>query len=46
MNWSEYLEVMTILVQLVMIFLIIPSCLIVGFVLISRLLKIAWEEIS
>ena len=46
MSWAEFFEVMTIIIQLVCAFLIIPACIVACVILINRLLKMAMEEIS
>ena len=46
MSWAEFFEVMTVIIQLVCAFLIIPACIVAGVILINRLLKMAMEEIS
>lgn len=46
MSWAEFFEVMTIIIQLVCAFLIIPASIVAAVILINRLLKMALEEIS
>ena len=46
MSWAEFFEVMTIIIQLVCAFLVIPSCLVAAMILLHRLVKMAVEEIS
>ena len=46
MSWAEFFEVMTVLIQLVCAFLIIPASIVAAVILINRLLKMALEEIS
>jgi hypothetical protein len=45
-SWAEFFEVMTIIIQLVCAFLVIPACIVAGVILINRLLKMAAEELS
>jgi len=45
-SWAEFFEVMTIIIQLVCAFLIIPASIVAAVILINRLLKMALEEIS
>lgn len=46
MSLAECFEVMTVLIQLVCAFLIIPASIVAAVILINRLLKMALEEIS
>lgn len=46
MSWAEFFEVMTIVIQLVCAFLVIPASVVAAVILINRLLKMALEEIS
>lgn len=46
MSWAEFFEVMTIVIQLICAFVVIPACLVIGFILIAKLLKMAVEELS
>ena len=46
MSWAEFFEVMTIIIQLVCAFMVIPACIVAGVILINRLLKMALEELS
>ena len=46
MSWHEFFEVMTIINQLIVAFIVIPSCLVAGFILIAKLLKMAAEELT
>jgi hypothetical protein len=45
-SWAEFFEVMTIVIQLVCAFLVIPASVVAAVILINRLLKMALEEIS
>jgi len=45
-SWAEFFEVMTVIIQLVCAFLVIPACVVAAVILINRLLKMALEEIS
>ena len=46
MSWPEFFEVATIIIQLIAAFIVIPSCLVAGFILIVKLLKMAAEELT
>lgn len=46
MSWPEFFEVATIIIQLIAAFIVIPSCLVAGFILIAKLLKMAAEELT
>lgn len=46
MSWAEFFEVMTVIIQLVCAFLVIPASVVAAVILINRLLKMALEEIS
>ena len=46
MSWAEFFEVMTVIIQLVCAFLVIPACVVAAVILLNRLLKMALEEIS
>lgn len=46
MSWAEFFEVMTIVIQLICAFLVIPASVVAAVILINRLLKMALEEIS
>ena len=46
MSWAEFFEVTTIIIQLIAAFIVIPSCLVAGFILIAKLLKMAAEELT
>jgi hypothetical protein len=45
-SWAEFFEVMTIVIQLICAFLVIPASVVAAVILINRLLKMALEEIS
>jgi hypothetical protein len=45
-SWAEFFEVMTVIIQLVCAFLVIPASVVAAVILINRLLKMALEEIS
>jgi hypothetical protein len=45
-SWAEFFEVMTVIIQLVCAFLVIPASVVAAVILLNRLLKMALEEIS
>jgi hypothetical protein len=45
-SWAEFFEVMTVIIQLVCTFLIIPSCVVAAVIILHRLVKLVAEEIS
>lgn len=46
MSWAEFFEVATIITQLVLALLIAPACIVASAILVSRLIKLAAEELS
>lgn len=46
MSWAEFFEVMTVIIQLVCAFLVIPASVVAAVILLNRLLKMALEEIN
>jgi hypothetical protein len=46
MIWGDFFEVMTIIIQLLMAFMIIPACLVCSAILIVRLIKMVEREIN
>lgn len=46
MSLAECAEVATIITQLVLAFMIIPACIVASAIIISRLIKLAVEELS
>ena len=46
MSWAEFFEVMTIIIQLVCAFMVIPACIVASAILIVRLIKMIEREIN
>jgi len=45
-SWAECAEVATIIAQLVLAFMVIPACIVASAIIVSRLIKLAVEELS
>ena len=46
MIWGDFFEVMTIIIQLLMAFMVIPACIVASAILIVRLIKMVEREIN
>jgi hypothetical protein len=46
MIWGDFFEVMTIIIQLLMAFMVIPACIVCSAILIVRLIKMVEREIN
>jgi hypothetical protein len=45
-SWAEFFEVATVITQLVLALLVAPACIVASVILVSRLIKLAAEELS
>ena len=46
MIWGDFFEVMTIIIQLLMAFMVIPACIVASAILFVRLLMMVEREIN
>jgi hypothetical protein len=46
MIWGDFFEVMTIIIQLLLAFMVIPACIVCSAILIVRLIKMVEREIN